>query len=75
MYNRLNEAGKELFTPKGTKSPIISFMQDDAVNVARGLMEKMIKVTGRKAHGDHIRASVHFYNTRNDVDRLMEEIS
>ena len=33
-----------------------------------------IKVTGREAHGGHMRISGHFYNTVEDIDRLLASI-
>jgi selenocysteine lyase/cysteine desulfurase len=35
-------------------------------------MAEKVKVTGREAHGGHIRASPHFYNTKAEIDRLIE---
>ena len=74
LYKRLDEIGKELWTPKGNKSPVVSYMQNGAVDLAERLKKRKIKVTGRAAHGGHIRVSAHFYNTRGDVDRLIEAV-
>lgn len=74
LWTRLNEIGKELYTPQGMKSPIISFFQENAVDLAKKLMREKVKVTGRGAHGSHIRASVHFYNTKEDIDQLIDKI-
>lgn len=74
MYDRLLDSGKEMLTPEGNKSPIVSFVQEDAVKVAYDLMDKGIKVTGRKAHKDHIRTAVHFYNDENDIDKFLEAL-
>jgi len=74
LYNRLDELGKEIWTPEGNESPIVSYMQEDAVELAERLKRRKIKVTGREAHGGHIRVSAHFYNARGDVDRLIEAI-
>jgi selenocysteine lyase/cysteine desulfurase len=38
------------------------------------MLEK-VKVTGREAHGGHIRVSFHFYNTREDIDLFLEKLS
>ena len=35
-------------------------------------MGERVKVTGREAHGGHIRASTHFYNTKEDIDTFVE---
>ena len=75
LFARLTDAGKEMYTPEDVESPIVSFMQEDAVGLAKKLMSKRIKVTGRRVHRDHIRASLHFYNTEGDIDRLIENLS
>jgi selenocysteine lyase/cysteine desulfurase len=74
LYNRLSEMGKELWTPEGNNAPVVSYMQDGAVAFAENLKKSKIKVTGREAHGGHIRVSAHFYNTRSDVDKLIDAI-
>ena len=38
------------------------------------LKDMKIKVTGREAHGGHMRISGHFYNTREDIDKLLSNI-
>jgi selenocysteine lyase/cysteine desulfurase len=38
-------------------------------------MRDKVKVTGREAHGGHIRVSSHFYNTREDIDLFIEKLS
>ncbi len=74
LYKRLDEAGKEIWTPERNEAPVVSYMQDGAVALAEKLKKQKIKVTGREAHGGHIRVSAHFYNTRGDVDRLVEAL-
>ena len=71
---RNDEIGKELWTPKGNKSPVVSYAQNGAVELAEKLKQNKIKVTGREAHGGHMRVSAHFYNTRSDVDQLLEAL-
>jgi selenocysteine lyase/cysteine desulfurase len=44
------------------------------VEQSERLKRGKIKVTGREAHGGHMRVSAHFYNTREDVDKLIEAI-
>ena len=61
-----------MYTPRGTKSPIVSFYEKGSVELSAKLMAMKIKVTGREAHGGHIRTSVHFYNNREDIDHFIE---
>ena len=75
LYKRLGELGKELWTPEGNKSPVVSYCQAGAVELAERLKRKKIKVTGREAHGGHMRISAHFYNTRSDINKLIEAIN
>lgn len=74
LWDNLVEQGKELYTAKGTKSPIVSFYQENATELTHKLMKDKIKVTGREAHGSHIRTSVHFYNNKNDIENLITRI-
>ncbi len=64
-----------MYTPPGNRSPIVSFYQNDSIEIASKLMLEKVKVTGRDAHGDHIRVSFHFYNTREDIDLFIEKLS
>lgn len=63
LWNELNEIGVKIYTPEGTESPIVSFYEDKAIEFSSWLMKYKVKVTGREAHGGHIRVSSHFYNT------------
>jgi len=74
LYKRLEELGKAIWTPEGNESPVVSYMQEGAVDLAERLKKRKIKVTGREAHGGHMRVSAHFYNTRKDVDKLIEAV-
>ena len=74
LWEKLSELGKEMYTPPDTESPIVSFYQDNAVKLAVKLMKERVKVTGREAHGDHIRVSSHFYNTKGDIDLFIEKL-
>ena len=87
LWSRLNELGKDMLTPEGTRSPVVSFNQLGATEIAAGLMKQRIKVTGREAHGGHvsvdgelrrvghIRVSPHFYNTKADIDGFIDALS
>ena len=74
LWKRMDEQGKKMYTPHGTKSPIVSFYEKEAVDLSAKLMAMKIKVTGREAHGGHIRTSVHFYNTKEDIDCYKEAL-
>ena len=74
LWGEVNNLGKKMYTPEDTKSPIVSFYQEDAVGLAAKLMGCKVKVTGREAHGGHVRISVHFYNTKEDVDNLIQRL-
>jgi selenocysteine lyase/cysteine desulfurase len=74
LYDELNASGKSVWTPE-PRSTIVSFFYTGALKLANKLKENKIKVTGREAHGDHIRVSVHFYNTMEDIDKLMNHLT
>jgi selenocysteine lyase/cysteine desulfurase len=75
LWTSLAELGKEMYTPAENKAPIVSFYQKNAVAIASKLMHEKIKVTGRAAHGDHIRVSCHFYNTYEDIDYFIKNLT
>jgi len=75
LYDELSDLGVEIFTPERGTSPVVSYMEDKAFEIAKDLMFQRIKVTGRREHRNHIRASVHFYNTEDDIDRLISTIN
>ncbi len=74
LHSRLGDLGKAIWTPEGNESPVVSYMQGGAVELAERLKKGRVKVTGREAHGGHMRVSAHFYNTRGDVDKLVEAL-
>jgi selenocysteine lyase/cysteine desulfurase len=75
IYDELIAKGKEMYTPDVPKSPIVSYYEDDPLPLAARLKAMKIKVTGREAHGGHVRISGHFYNTREDVEKLIPNLS
>lgn len=75
LQSRLNDLDAKLFTPQGTKSPIVSFFIKDAHEVAKKLRNEGIKVTAREWNGEgYIRASCHFYNTKEDIDYFIDKL-
>ncbi len=75
LWNRLNDLGMRMYTPPGTESPIVSFYDSDAVELSGRLMERRVKVTGREAHGGHMRVSTHFYNNEDDIEHFIEKLT
>ena len=73
--DQLSNLGKEIWTPEGNESPIVSFIQDKPEALAEKLKNQKLKVTGRETHRSHMRLSVHFYNTIDDIDALLTKIS
>lgn len=69
-----SSALKLVYTPRGTRFPIISLYEQDAMEISARLMSEKVKVTGRKAHGGHIRVSPHFYNTKGDIGHFIEKM-
>ncbi|MEM3673198.1 MAG: aminotransferase class V-fold PLP-dependent enzyme [Candidatus Bathyarchaeia archaeon] len=65
--------GLELQTPEERqyRSGIVNFKIDKPREITRRLVEKCIIVSAR-AHG--IRVSPHFYNTKEEIDKLVEEV-
>jgi selenocysteine lyase/cysteine desulfurase len=73
LIEAVKDLGYELQTPEEPqyRSGIVNFKVEGAQEVAKNLEDKGIIVSAR-AHG--IRVSPHFYNTEEEVDKLMEEI-
>ncbi len=74
LFDELVARGKRMYTPDTPKSPIVSYFEDDPLPLAAKLKSKKIKVTGREAHGGHMRISSHFYNTKADIDKLLSNL-
>jgi selenocysteine lyase/cysteine desulfurase len=75
LRSRLNDLGAELFTPENTNSPIISVFVKNAQEIGEKLRKKRVKVTTRDWNDNgYFRVSVHFYNTREDIDVFIEEL-
>jgi len=74
LIEAVKNLGLKLQTPEETpyRSGIVNFKIDKPQEVAKKLSSKGIIVSAR-THG--IRVSPHFYNTEEEIDKLMEEIS
>jgi selenocysteine lyase/cysteine desulfurase len=75
LFDELVSIGKEMFTPDRPDSPIVSYFEENPVPLTAQLKSKKIKVTGREAHGGHIRVSGHFYNSKKDIDDFIISLS
>jgi selenocysteine lyase/cysteine desulfurase len=75
LFDGLVSLGKDMYTPDKPKSTIVSYFEEDPLPLAAKLKKMKIKVTGREAHGGHMRISGHFYNTKEDIDKLVKELS
>jgi len=73
LTDAVKDLGLKLQTPEETRnrSGIVNFKIDKPQEVAEKLKKKKIIVSAR-AHG--IRVSPHFYNTEEEIDRLIDEI-
>jgi selenocysteine lyase/cysteine desulfurase len=73
LIEAVKNLGLKLQTPeeKPHRSGIVNFKIDKAQEIKKTLREKGIVVSAR-AHG--IRVSPHFYNTKEEIDKLVEEI-
>ena len=73
LIERVKEAGWKLQTPeeRELRSGIVNFIIDKPVERVEQLAKKGIVVSAR-ANG--IRVSPHFYNTKEEIDRLVDEL-
>jgi selenocysteine lyase/cysteine desulfurase len=75
LQSRVIDLGARLFTPKGTKSPIVCFFIKDAQEIAKKLRNEDVKVTAREWDGEsYFRVSFHFYNTKEDIDCFLDKL-
>ena len=74
LYERVDERGFTVITPKpwGERAGILSFDIPEPETVRRRLMEKKIVINVRD--GNSLRVSPHFFNTREDIDTLVEAL-
>jgi len=74
LIERLMEEGFRVQTPEAVdcRSGIVNFVVEDPQEKAEKLREKGIIVSARM---NGIRVSPHFYNTEQELDRLIEEVS
>jgi cysteine desulfurase/selenocysteine lyase len=68
VWKGLKDLGSELFTPPETRSGIVTCIVNDGQKTAQLLADNRIVVTVR---GNEMRISPHFFNTEEEVDRLL----
>jgi selenocysteine lyase/cysteine desulfurase len=72
LWHELDAMGYELFTPPNCQSAIVAFVHgQDATALSKRLEQANVSVLFRE-NDRYIRAGTGFYNTRADVDRLLE---
>jgi len=73
LIDGVKDLGLKLQTPEEPecRSGIVNFKIDKPQEVAEKLKSKRIVISAR-SHG--IRVSPHFYNSKEEIDRLVEEI-
>jgi len=73
LMDAVKDLGLKLLTPEEPqcRSGIVNFKIDKPQEVAEKLKNKGIVISAR-SHG--IRVSPHFYNTEEEIDKLVEEI-
>jgi len=75
LYDRAEEKGFRIATPRPWKerAGIISFDVPDPEKIRKGLFERNIIVNVKD--GRRLRTATHFYNTKEEIDQLLEEMS
>jgi selenocysteine lyase/cysteine desulfurase len=73
VWAGLEELGFHLNTPPGTASGIVTCVLSDVERTAQVLRENDVVATFRA--GDQLRVSPHFFNTEDEVDRLLQALS
>ena len=74
LYDSLVAKGKGMYTPGSAPGSRHREPRSPRLTLAAKLKDMKIKVTGREAHGGHMRISSHFYNTKEDIDKLLSNI-
>ncbi len=73
VWGGLEKLGLHLNTPPGTSSGIVTCVLSDVERTAQALRENDVVATFRA--GDQLRVSPHFFNTEDEVDRLLQALS
>jgi cysteine desulfurase/selenocysteine lyase len=69
LWNGLAGLNVEVLTPPETQSGIVTCSVKDGPRIATLLADNQIVVTVR---GNHVRISPHFFNTEQEIDRLLD---
>jgi selenocysteine lyase/cysteine desulfurase len=75
LYGRAEEKGLPIATPRpwNERAGILSFDLPEPERIRRALFERRIIVNVKDRR--RLRTATHFYNTREEIDQLLEEIS
>ncbi len=71
LIDGLEEAGHEVITPRDRKAAIVTFRHPEPYKLAEKLKTSGVIVSPRPGR---IRVSPHFYNTKEEIDKLLETV-
>ena len=69
LQRTLTARGFRPYTPEGTTSPIVSFIHENAQRLDEQLAATGVKIS---TYNDRFRISPSFFNTMNDIDKVIE---
>jgi selenocysteine lyase/cysteine desulfurase len=72
LHNSLSSRGFEILTPADARAGIVSVRRENAQALVRALAAEAIFVEDRD---EIVRASPHFYNTDDDIDRFVSSLA
>jgi selenocysteine lyase/cysteine desulfurase len=72
LHNSLSSRGFEILTPADARAGIVSVRRENAQAIVRALAAEAIFVEDRD---EIVRASPHFYNTDDDIDRFVSSLA
>ena len=71
LIDRLSDLGYQVVTPRDRHASIVTFRHENPHETAAKLLEKNIEVSARPGL---IRVSPHFYNTKDELDTLVDTL-
>jgi selenocysteine lyase/cysteine desulfurase len=77
MRRVVADAGFEVMTPEGTRSPIVAFKPQRDADAARAVFQRHnvhLTVRLNALHGVHVRAGAALFNNREDVARFQDAV-
>ncbi|MEM1712874.1 MAG: aminotransferase class V-fold PLP-dependent enzyme [Acidilobaceae archaeon] len=72
LAEELENMGLQLYTPRENHSAIITFKHKNPESIVRELEKYKIRVAARPSL---VRVSPHFYNNKDDIDKLIEKLA